>query len=90
MFKDDIIKEIAKITKLQVKDAGAALDAFTEVVTKALKKGEEVKLIGFGSFKVVKTKAREGHNPKTGATLKIPAKKLPKFSAGTKLKDAVA
>lgn len=89
MFKDEVIKEMAKITKLQVKDAEAALNAFTEVVTQALKNEEEVKLLGFGTFKVVKTKAREGRNPRTGETLKIPAKKYPKFSAGTKLKDAV-
>ena len=90
MFKDEIVKGMADITKLQTKDAEAALNAFIEVVTKALKKGEEVKLIGFGTFKVAKTKAREGRNPKTGEALKIPAKKLPKFSAGAKLKDAVA
>ena len=90
MFKDEIVKEMANITKLQTKDAEAALNAFMEVVTKALKKGEEVKLVGFGTFKVAKVKAREGRNPKTGEVLKIPAKTLPKFSAGSKLKDAVA
>lgn len=90
MFKDEIVKEMANITKLQTKDAEAALNAFIEVVMKALKKGEEVKLVGFGTFKVAKAAAREGRNPQTGAPIKIPARKLPKFSAGAKLKDAVA
>ena len=89
MFKDEIVKGMANITKLQTKDAEAALNAFIEVVMKALKKGEEVKLVGFGTFKVAKAAAREGRNPKTGAVIKIPARKLPKFSAGAKLKDAV-
>ena len=89
MYKDQLVKEVAKITKLQIKDAEAAIEAFISVVTKSLKKGEEVKLIGFGSFKVKKTKPRTGRNPKTGAVLKIAAKKRPKFSPGAKLKDAV-
>lgn len=89
MYKDQLIKEVAKITKFQVKDAEAAVDAFINVVTTSLKKGEEVKLIGFGTFKVKKTNPRTGRNPKTGAMLKIAAKKRPKFTPGAKLKDAV-
>lgn len=89
MHKDELIKEIARITKLPAKNVDAVLSAFTDTITKILKKGGEVKLIGFGSFKTVKAKARTGRNPKTGKELKIPAKRRPKFVAGTKLKEAV-
>ena len=89
MHKDELIKEITKSTKLLAKHVEAVLSAFTDAVTKTLKKGGEVKLIGFGSFKTVKAKARIGRNPKTGKELKIPAKRRPKFVAGTKLKEAV-
>lgn len=89
MHKDELIKEIAKSTKLLAKDIEAFINSFMETVTKALKKGDEVRLIGFGSFKTAKTKARVGRNPKTGKELKIPAKRRPKFVAGAKLKSAV-
>ena len=66
-----------------------ALDAFTDVVAKELKKGEKVTLIGFGTFEVGKRAARTGRNPQTGATIKIKAAKTPKFKAGKALKDTV-
>jgi len=69
--------------------ANKALDGFLTGVTKALKKGDKVTLIGFGTFAVKKRSARKGRNPQTGETIKIPATKVPKFTPGKKLKDAV-
>lgn len=89
MHKKQLIKEIARVTKLQNKNVETVINTFTETVMKFLKKGEEIKLIGFGTFKTVKTKARTGRNPKTGKELKIPAKRKVKFSTGTKLNGAV-
>ncbi|HEY5020391.1 MAG TPA: HU family DNA-binding protein, partial [Steroidobacteraceae bacterium] len=66
-----------------------ALDATVDTIKKALKKGDSVSLVGFGTFKVGKRAARNGRNPRTGATIKIKAAKVPKFSAGKGLKDAV-
>lgn len=64
-------------------------DAFTETIADTLSKGEKVTLVGFGSFQVMERKAREGRNPQTGEKLQIPAKKVPKFRAGKKLREAV-
>ncbi|MDR2098537.1 MAG: HU family DNA-binding protein [Rickettsiales bacterium] len=89
MNKNDVINAVADATDLSKVKVGEALDAFVNVVTKALKKGEEVRLIGFGTFSVSKRKATKGHNPRTGAEIKIPASKQPKFKAGKTLKDAV-
>jgi nucleoid DNA-binding protein len=89
MHKTDLVKEIANSTGLSQKDAGGALDAFLEITTKALKKGELVTLIGFGTFKVVKTAARKGRNPQTGKEIQIKASRRVKFSAGKALKDSV-
>lgn len=89
MYKDQLIKEVAKVTKLPGKHAEGVLNAFIDIVTKTLKKGEEVKLIGFGTYKTVRTKARTGRNPRTGKEVKIPAKRRPKFTPGAKLKEAV-
>jgi len=89
MHKTDLIKEIANHTGLSQKDSGAALEAFLKTVIKALKKGDTVTLIGFGTFKVVKTAARKGRNPQTGKEITIKASKRPKFSAGKALKDSV-
>ena len=66
-----------------------ALDAFVEAVSSSLQKGEDVSLVGFGTFTVSERAARTGRNPQTGAEIKIPATKVPKFRAGKKLKDAV-
>ena len=89
MKKADLVEAIAKQTGLTKADANRALDATFEVITKALKKGERVPVAGFGTFNVSKRKAREGRNPQTGATVKIPARKAVTFKAGTALKDAV-
>ena len=89
MNKGELIEAIASATGSTKADAGRALDATIENITKALKKGDTVALIGFGTFKVSKRAARTGRNPQTGAELKIPARKVPSFKAGAGLKDAV-
>ena len=88
MNKAQLIEEVAKVT-CSKKEAGLAVDAIIAAIEKALKKGGEVTLVGFGTFKVSKRKARKGRNPQTGAVLKIAAKKVPVFKAGKGLKDAV-
>ena len=88
MNKGDLVNEVAKVVKTK-KDAQAALDCVISSITKALKKGEDVTLTGFGTFKVVKRKARRGRNPRTGEELKIKASKAPKFVAGKTLKATV-
>ena len=89
MNKTELVAAIAKDTKLSQKDAEKVLKAFTEEVTAALKKGDKVQLIGFGTFEVAKRAARTGHNPATGEKIKIKASKTPKFKAGQALKDTV-
>jgi nucleoid DNA-binding protein len=89
MKKAELVEAIAEKTGLTKADANRALEATFEVITKALKKGERVPVAGFGTFNVSKRKAREGRNPQTGATVKIPARKAVTFKAGTALKDAV-
>lgn len=86
MNKGELIAAIAKDAGLTNKDAGAALDATVANITKALKKGDTVALVGFGTFSVSKRKARMGRNPQTGKAIKIKAAKVPKFKAGAKLK----
>ena len=88
MNKAELIEEVAKVTCTK-KEAADAVDATFAAIQKALKKGGEVTLVGFGTFKVNKRKARIGRNPQTGAALKIAAKKVPVFKAGKGLKDAV-
>lgn len=88
MNKADLINEVAKVVSTK-KEAQSAVDCVIESITKALKKGDDVTLVGFGTFKVVKRKARKGRNPQTGAEIKISASKAPKFTAGKGLKDAV-
>ena len=87
--KSELIDQIAKAAGLSKAAAGRALDATTSAITKSLKKGELVTLIGFGTFYVGKRAARNGRNPRTGATIKIKAANSPKFRAGKALKDAV-
>ncbi|MBD5405254.1 HU family DNA-binding protein [bacterium] len=89
MNKNDLINAIADSTELSKVKVGEVLDSFVNVITKALKKGEEVRLIGFGTFAVSKRKATKGHNPRTGEEIKIPASKQPKFKAGKTLKEAI-
>ena len=88
MNKADLIKEVEKVTSTK-KEAAAAVDAVFEAITKSLKKGADVTIVGFGTFKVAKRAARKGHNPQTGEAIKIKAQKVPKFTAGKGLKDAV-
>lgn len=89
MNKSDLVAEIAKAADLSKKDAQNALNAFIETTTKALKKGDKISLVGFGTFEVSKRKARTGINPQTGEKIKIKASKAPKFKPGKSLKDSV-
>jgi len=88
MNKGDLINEVARVVGTK-KAAQDAVDCVFSTITKALKKKESVGLVGFGTFKVGKRKARTGRNPQTGAEIKIKAKSVPKFVAGQALKDAV-
>lgn len=89
MNKSELIEVIAKDAKLSKAAAQAALDATIAAVVKAVTKGDSVSLVGFGSFSSGKRAARTGRNPQTGETIKIPAAKTVKFSAGKAFKDAV-
>ena len=89
MNKTELIEAVAKEANLSKKDAGAAVAAVFGEMTKALKKGDKVQMIGFGTFEVGERAAREGRNPLTGASMKIEACKYPKFKAGKALKDAL-
>ena len=89
MNKSDLIAAIAAKTGSTKKDAEATLNAFVDVVTDYLVKGDKVQLVGFGSFEVRKRAARKGRNPQTKEEIKIPASKAPVFKAGKALKDLV-
>jgi DNA-binding protein HU-beta len=89
MTKADLIASIGKEAKISKASAEKALNAFSNTVMKALKKGDKLTLTGFGTFSVVKRKARTGRNPQTGKEIKIPATKVAKFKAGNLLKSAV-
>ena len=89
MNKSDLIEAIADHADLTKVDAGKALDAFCEAITGAMKKGEDVALVGFGTFTVKAREARTGRNPSTGAEIQIPASKTVGFKPGKALKDAV-
>ncbi|MDT8411565.1 MAG: HU family DNA-binding protein [Vicingaceae bacterium] len=89
MNKGELIDAIAKDAKLTKVDAGNALNALVANVTKSLKKGESVQLIGFGTFSISKRSARTGRNPQTGKEIKIAAKKVAKFKAGKALAETV-
>ncbi|MFC1891673.1 HU family DNA-binding protein [Thermodesulfobacteriota bacterium] len=88
MNKGDLINEVAKVVNTK-KEAQAAVDCIITTITKALKKKDAVTLVGFGTFKVDKRKARKGVNPRTGEKIKIKAKNVPKFVAGKFLKESV-
>ena len=88
MNKGDLVNEVSKVLKTK-KDAQAAVECVLSSVTNALENGDSVSLIGFGTFKVADRKARQGRNPQTGEEIHIPASKVPKFTAGKALKDAV-
>jgi len=87
--KIDLAAAVAAKTDMSKTDAVAAIEAMLDVITKALKKGTEVRLVGFGAFYVRNRKASKGRDPRTGATIAIKATKLPKFRPGKSLKEAV-
>jgi DNA-binding protein HU-beta len=84
-----VIEKMAAATGCTEACAGKSLDGALEAITKSVKKGDKVALVGFGTFSLAMRKARTGRNPQTGATIKIAARKVPKFSAGNAFKDAV-
>jgi DNA-binding protein HU-beta len=89
MTKAELIDKIASGAGLSKVDAGKALDTTLNSIRGALKKGQKVTLVGFGTFSVTKRKSRKGRNPRTGDVITIPAAKVPKFTSGKALKDAV-
>ena len=89
MNKNDLISSVADKAGLSKADAGKAVDAVVASIQDALAGGDNVQLVGFGTFQVTERKATTGRNPRTGETINIPASKQPKFKAGTALKNAV-
>ena len=89
MTKEQLVARIAKEAKINKRQANDAVKTFFDSVTGALKKGQKVSFVGFGTFSTTKRKARTGRNPQTGASIKIPAARVPKFKAGKALRDAV-
>jgi len=89
MNKNEFIDRVADLSNMSKADATRAVDAVFDAITAALKKGDDVRLVGFGTFSAAKRKAREGRNPRTGETIQIPASTQPKFAAGKGLKDAL-
>lgn len=87
--KNDLVTAVANSTGLSKTDAGKAVDGVFDAITSALKSGEEVRLVGFGTFSVSSRAASEGRNPRTGEKINIPASKQPKFKAGKGLRDSV-
>jgi len=88
--KIELVDAIAAAANIKKSEAETVLDAVLDSITSELKKGNEVRLVGFGTFVVSHRAASDGRNPRTGEAIKIPAKKLPRFRAGKGLKDAVA
>jgi DNA-binding protein HU-beta len=89
MNKSDLCAKIAEDAEITKAQANAALDSFIQAVTKTLKGGGKVTLVGFGTFSVTKRAARKGRNPQTGAEIKIKAKKIAKFKAGKELSEKI-
>lgn len=89
MNKTEFVGEVADATGLSKSDAANAVDAMFDTITGALKSGDKVSLVGFGTFQVRERAARQGRNPKTGELINIPAGKTPAFKAGKALKDAI-
>ena len=89
MNKNELVSKVAEEAGLTKTDAAKAVDAFVSSVTGALKSGDEVRLVGFGTFSVAQRAATTGRNPRTGEPIKIPARRQPKFKAGKGLQDAV-
>lgn len=90
MNKADLVSQVADAADLTKVQAAKVIDGAIKGIMGALEQGEKVTLVGFGTFSVAKRKARTGRNPSTGKELKIPAKQVPKFSAGSKLREAAA
>jgi DNA-binding protein HU-beta len=90
MNKAELIERVARDTGLTKADALRAIDALLDNVTKSLRKGEKVTLVGFGSFQTARRSARNGRNPQTGNLIKIAARRVPKFIPGKDLKDEVS
>lgn len=89
MNKNDLVAAVSDASELTKADAAKAVDAVFDTITGSLKGGDDVRLVGFGTFSVVNRKATTGRNPRTGETIQIKASKQPKFKAGKGLKDAV-
>jgi DNA-binding protein HU-beta len=89
MNKAELIENIAKVTQLTKVDAESVLNSAIDIIKKSVKKGDDVTLIGFGTFTKSKRKARMGRNPQTGKEIKIPAMNVPKFRPGREFKDTV-
>ena len=89
MTKGEFVDQVSTETGLSKSDATKAVDAFLDVVTEALKRGGEVNFTGFGKFSVADRGARQGVNPQTGERIQIPASRVPRFSAGSALKNAI-
>ena len=89
MNKQDLVSKIAKDVELSKTAAAAAVDSFIDGITKALKKGDSITFVGFGTFKTSVRKARTARNPQTGASIKVPKRRVARFTAGTALKKAV-
>ena len=89
MKKQDFIKAVADSANVSQSTAGDCFDAVVETITSALKDGDKLTFVGFGTFSVKERAARQGRNPRTGATIQIAAAKIPSFKAGKALKDAV-
>lgn len=89
MNKQDLIAKIAQDAGISKSNAATAVDSFFEGITKSLKKGQPITFVGFGTFKTAQRKARTARNPQTGAAIKVPKRRVVKFTAGKNLKSAV-
>ncbi len=89
MNKQDIIAKVAKDTGLKKASAAAVVDSIIDGITKSLKQGDQVSFVGFGTFKISNRKARIARNPQTGVAIRIPKRRVPRFSAGKVLRQAV-
>jgi len=89
MNKQELIDKIAKDTEMSKVSAAAAVESLIDGITKSLKKGDAITFVGFGTFKTAQRKARTARNPQTGASIKIPKRRVVRFTAGKALKDAV-
>ena len=89
MNKQDVVAKIAKDTGITKTNAAAAIESIIDGITRSLKKGDPVSFVGFGTFKISNRKARTARNPQTGAAISIPKRRVPRFTAGKGLKQAV-